>query len=69
MPELDGYEMCRRLKADAKTASIPVLVLTAVPASAVDARAQDLGVARILHKPFDSTELVAAVREIVGTRS
>ena len=65
MPEMDGYEMCHRLKAEAGTASIPVIVLTAVPQHALDQRTKALGVARIMHKPFDSMELVSAVREVL----
>src|ERR1051325_4169189 len=36
MPEVDGFELCRRLKADARTASIPVLLASAVRTGASD---------------------------------
>ena len=65
MPEMDGYEMCHHLKAEAGTASIPIIVLTAVPQHALDQRAKTLGAARIMHKPFDSVELLSAVREVL----
>ena len=67
MPNMDGFELCQRLKEDAVTASIPVLVLTAVPPYALGPRLSGLGAVRVLHKPFDSIELVAAVRGALTT--
>ena len=67
MPNMDGYELYRRLKEDAATASIPVLVLTAVPPYALGPRISGLGAVRVLHKPFDSVELIAAVRGVLAT--
>ena len=65
MPEMDGYEMMRRLKADARTASIPVVVLTAVPSRSLEPRLAELNAARVLHKPFDSDDLLVTVRGIL----
>jgi len=70
MPEMDGYELVRRLKADPGTASIPVVVLTAVPERALAQRAEELrGVTRVIYKPFDSAELLSAVRDILSQPS
>jgi len=66
MPEIDGYELCRRLRSEPRTTSIPIIVLSAVPQHAIDRRKDPLEAARVLHKPFDSQELVNAVRELVG---
>ena len=66
MPEMDGFEMCRRLKSDAATTSIPVLVLTAIPERSLEERLHELGTVRVMHKPFDSMELLSAVREILA---
>jgi CheY-like chemotaxis protein len=66
MPHMDGYEMCRQLKSDEQTAAIPVVVLTAVPEHALGQRAKELGAVRIMHKPFDSVELVSTVRDVIG---
>lgn len=65
MPVMDGYELCRLLHADEKTSSIPVLVLTAVPQRALASRLKELGPVRIMHKPFDSEELLTAIRDIL----
>jgi len=67
MPEMSGYEMCRRLKEDEQTSAIPVVVLTAVPGRKVRQTAQWLGVSSVLHKPFDSAELVSTVRGLLKT--
>lgn len=67
MPKMDGYELCRRLKEDTTAAAIPIVVLTAVPPYALGPRISGLGAARILHKPFDSEELIAAVRSVLTT--
>jgi DNA-binding response OmpR family regulator len=64
MPDVDGYELCRRLQSDAKTASIPLIMLTAVPAHAVERQQHRLaGAVRVMHKPFDSAILTQVIRE------
>lgn len=66
MPVMDGYEMCRRLKSDARTASIPVVILTAVPERALERQVYHLGAASIMHKPFESGALIATVRDALA---
>lgn len=63
MPKMDGWEFCRRLKADPATAGVPVVVMTAALTSNLKEQAQAAGVVRLLVKPFDEKELLAAVRE------
>jgi len=62
MPRLDGYEVCRRLKEDAETADIPVLMLTALAEPDYRVKGLQLGAEDYLTKPFDYRELVARVR-------
>jgi DNA-binding response OmpR family regulator len=64
MPEVTGYEVCRQLQDDPRTAALPVLVLTAVPQRAIIQTAE-LGAATILHKPFDTAILLATVRHLL----
>lgn len=66
MPELDGPETCRRLKADAATASIPVIFLTAKSQESEIQRGLSLGAAGYVTKPFDALTLGQQVRDIVG---
>ena len=69
MPEVSGYEVCRRLKEEERTASIPVIVLTAVPRQAVQRAEEWLGASVVLHKPFDSDVLLDTVRRVLNTPS
>ena len=62
MPGMDGPTVCRHLKADPRTAQVPVLFLTALPAQVVAARLGDCPHEGLLGKPFDVDELLAAVR-------
>ena len=66
MPDMDGYETCRRLKADPATADIPVIFLTARVQEAEVARALALGAAGCIGKPFDALSLGQRVRELVA---
>jgi CheY-like chemotaxis protein len=65
MPELDGPETCRRLKADPSTAAIPVIFLTAKSQEAEIQRGLSLGAAGYVTKPFDALALGQQVRDIV----
>lgn len=66
MPELDGPETLGLLKADLRTAHIPVIFLTAkAMASEVD-RLRALGAKGVLTKPFDPMSLAANVRVLLG---
>ena len=66
MPGLDGYETCRRLKADAATAGVPVVFLTAKTQRDELARASAIGAAACLHKPFDPLTLAGELRAALG---
>lgn len=62
MPELDGYEVCRQLKADPATRNIPVIFLTARGEMAEEQRGFDLGAADYITKPISPPLLLARVR-------
>ena len=66
MPELDGPETCRRLKADPATASIPVIFLTAKSQEAEIQRGLSLGASGYVTKPFDALTLGQHVKDIVS---
>ncbi|HUF28300.1 MAG TPA: response regulator [Gemmatimonadaceae bacterium] len=66
MPGLDGYETCRRLKADPATAAIPVVFLTARTQRAEVDRALALGAVACLMKPFDPMTLAGELRTALG---
>jgi CheY-like chemotaxis protein/nitrogen-specific signal transduction histidine kinase len=63
MPEMDGFETTRRLKADPATSHIPVILLTALKAdSSGKVKGLEAGADAFLTKPIDESELVAQVK-------
>ena len=68
LPNLDGFEVLERLKADPKTASTPVLMLTAKGQAEDRERAHAAGADRFISKPFANADLVAAA-EALATES
>ena len=62
MPEMDGYEVCRRLKADARTRDVPVIFVTAMSQPEDEARGFEAGGADFIHKPISPPILRARVR-------
>lgn len=66
MPDMDGPEVCRRLKADPATSGIPVIFLTARSQKAEVARGLALGAAGYIVKPFDAVNLGDEVKRVLG---
>lgn len=62
MPEMDGYEVCRQLKADAVTAGIPVVFLSGHTDEAEKQKGLALGAADFLSKPIDPALVQAAMK-------
>jgi DNA-binding response OmpR family regulator len=62
MPKLDGVELCRRLRSEPLTASLPVIMLTAKNLSVDKVVGLTAGADDYIIKPFDTLELVARVR-------
>lgn len=66
MPGIDGYETCRRLKADPQTAEIPVVMLSAKSQQAEKTVGLQAGALDYICKPFTPRELVRQVSEFLG---
>ncbi len=70
MPDIDGFEVCRRIKADPETASIPVLHMSASYILSEDkTRGLEEGADGYLIRPVESPELIATVRALLRIRS
>jgi two-component system, cell cycle response regulator DivK len=66
IPGIDGYELTRRLKADARTAAIPVLAVTGyAPFTQDPARADRAGCDAVLPKPCDPDDVAAILRTLI----
>ena len=64
MPEIDGYEVCRRIRATPATELLPVVMLTA-SSGEERLRALEAGADDFLMKPFDQAELLARARSLI----
>ncbi len=65
MPEMDGYEVCRRLKSNSQTQHIPVLMITALDQPSERVRGLEAGADDFLTKPVDDVQLMARVKSLV----
>lgn len=66
MPNMDGYEVCRRLKADSRAGHIPVIMITAIKTDTESRiKGLELGADAFLSKPIDESELAAQVKAML----
>lgn len=65
LPDFDGFEVCRRLKADNRTRSVPIILVTAKANVLSFVEEQHLPVADVIRKPFAPRELVQRVNKIL----
>jgi CheY-like chemotaxis protein len=68
MPGMDGYEVCRRLKADASTVEIPVIFLTARTEVDDETKGFEVGAVDYIHKPFSPPIVRARVHTQLALR-
>jgi two-component system alkaline phosphatase synthesis response regulator PhoP len=66
MPDMDGPTTYRHLRADDRTKTIPVILLTAKAQAAERAQLADLGVTGVITKPFDPVQLPEQIKQILG---
>jgi len=65
MPDMDGHEVCRHVKADARTAHVPVLVVTGLTGLREKEEALSAGADDYITKPVDPADLLARVRSLL----
>ncbi|WBV41643.1 PleD family two-component system response regulator [Pseudoroseomonas cervicalis] len=68
MPGMDGYEVCRRLKASTATAHIPVVMVTALVDATERVRGLEAGADDFLSKPVDHSTLFARLRALLRVK-
>ena len=68
LPDIDGFEVCKRLKAQSITSSIPVLMLTALSQEENRRKGIACGAADYMVKPFDPDKLIDAIRQHANGR-
>src|SRR5213075_1430969 len=69
LPELDGLEVCKLLRRDPSTATIPIIMLTAKAAEMDRVLGLELGADDYLTKPFSPRELVLRVKRLLRSGS
>jgi CheY-like chemotaxis protein len=69
MPDIDGFEVCRRLRADPTTSRLPIFLYSAIVGQEVRAQAHAAGADEFLGKSLHHAELVERVRDWLATRS
>ncbi len=67
MPNMDGMELLRRVRAEARFKQLPVVMLTAHIAGPVSQKALDLGAQAFLTKPYSPNQLLAQARRYCTT--
>ena len=68
MPRFSGYEICRKLKSDPATATIPICMVTALNEEGDIERAVEAGTDDFLSKPINRWELLTRVRSLLRVR-
>ena len=68
MPEMDGYEVCRRLKDDPLTRKVPIIFLSALSATEEKVKAFSIGASDYVTKPFHFEEIVARIEHQLKIR-
>ncbi len=69
MPKINGFEVCRCLKQDEKTKTIPVILVTALSEKQHRVQALEAGADDFISKPVDQTELVVRVKSLLRIKS
>lgn len=64
LPRMSGLEVTRELRADRRTARVPIIVITSFALSGDDQRAKDAGASDYVTKPYSPRELLAIIRRL-----
>ena len=65
MPRMDGYELATYMKNDSRLKHVPIIMITSRTGEKHRQRALDIGVERYLGKPYQETDLITQIRELL----
>jgi len=65
LPKMSGLDATRQLRADPRTARVPIIIVTSYALSGDEQKARDAGATAYIAKPYSPRELLAKIREIV----
>lgn len=68
LPDIDGLEICRRLRADAATADLPVILITASGVPDIEELGLEAGANRVVRKPFAVEFLIEELAAVLQER-
>ena len=68
LPDIDGYEICRKLKGRSETETIPIVMFSASSGESAKERAFEAGADDFLGKPFAMAQLLGVVKRHLGER-
>ena len=69
MPRMDGFDLTKNVRADPRTAGVPIVIISSRTADKHRNQAAQLGVNAFLGKPYQETELLQHIATFVGKRS
>jgi two-component system alkaline phosphatase synthesis response regulator PhoP len=65
MPEIDGYEVCRRVRKDNEIGKLPIMVVSAAGGKEVSRRVFEVGADEHIVKPFDQQDLLYRINYLI----
>lgn len=65
MPGMDGFELCRVLKADERFSNLPVILISGIVNAAVSDQAADVGAVDVIKKPFNPNDLIPQINQVL----
>ncbi len=63
MPDIDGWEVCRRLRAHPATKETPVIILTAAQSTQLEKNVKEVGANQVVLKPFNDADLIDIIKK------
>jgi len=67
LPEMDGYETCRRLRSRAATDRMPIVMITAMDSEDCRQKGLEAGADAYFTKPFDPDQVISTLTVLIGT--